>query len=352
MEHPWWEIGTIYPTEPYYLVDKYYAHVSDDRYQRAAWRFRDAAQERLGIQNCCAGISAVHHGQDGIAAAGKLWRDLRSGRLPSDISQRTLAILSDVGGISESMWRKFWLHRWVNNPPNELTLAVVLDEKPNRDSRVTLGSERDALGMARIQLDWRLSADDERSMAILAQRVAGEITRLGHGRVRLHPALQDPTGGWARAGNLIGHDTASEAPPMHISWHHIGTTRMAASARDGVVDADCRVHGTANLFVAGSSVFPTAGIANPTMTIVALALRLGDRLKQTGFAAAAPAIAEPLTPGHDHVALPDKPAVLEPSGTLLLQGGLKVRARLAPSGAASVLGTRRCCSVMAAPRAR
>ena len=71
---------------------------------------------------------------------------------------------------------------------------------------------------------------------------------------------------------------------MHISWHHMGTTRMAASPREGVVDADCRVHGTANLFVAGSSVFPTTGNANPTLTIVALALRLADHLKDTGLA--------------------------------------------------------------------
>ena len=161
---------------------------------------------------------------------------------------------------------------------------MVLDARPNPDSRVTLGPERDALGMPRLQLDWQLSADDERSMALLAQRVAGELTRLGHGRVRLHPALQDPTGGWARAGNLAGHGIASEAPEMEISWHHIGTTRMAASPRDGVVDGNCRVHGTANLYVAGSSVFPTAGNANPTLTIVALALRLGDHLKQSGFA--------------------------------------------------------------------
>jgi choline dehydrogenase-like flavoprotein len=221
---------------------------------------------------------------DGIAAAAKAWHDLRHGRIPDEIVDRTLAILGDIGGISESIWRKFWLHRRINRRPEQLKLLVVLDAKPNPDSRVRLGPERDALGMPRLQLDWRLSADDERSMASVVQRVAGELTRLGHGRVRLHAALQDPTGGWARAGNLAGHGIASEAPEMEISWHHIGTTRMAASPREGVVDGNCRVHGTANLYVAGSSVFPTAGTANPTLTIVALALRLGDHLKQTGFA--------------------------------------------------------------------
>lgn len=66
---------------------------------------------------------------------------------------------------------------------------------------------------------------------------------------------------------------------MHISWHHMGTTRMAADPAQGVVDATCRVHGTGNLYLAGSSVFPTTGNANPTLTIVALALRLADHLK-------------------------------------------------------------------------
>ena len=66
---------------------------------------------------------------------------------------------------------------------------------------------------------------------------------------------------------------------MSLSWHHMGTTRMATSPREGVVDANCRVHGMRNFFVAGSSVFPTSGHANPTLTIVALALRLADHLQ-------------------------------------------------------------------------
>jgi choline dehydrogenase-like flavoprotein len=63
------------------------------------------------------------------------------------------------------------------------------------------------------------------------------------------------------------------------NFHHLGTTRMAADARRGVVDENCRLHETENLYVAGSSVFPSAGFANPTLTIVALAIRLADHLK-------------------------------------------------------------------------
>jgi choline dehydrogenase-like flavoprotein len=170
----------------------------------------------------------------------------------------------------------------VNKPVSEVRLAVVLDQAPNPASRVTLSTERDAPGMPKVRLDWRLSEADERSMEALALTVAGELARLGLGRVQLHEAVT-PASGWARAGNLTGYGVAPDAPEMKISWHHIGTTRMAATPEDGVVDGDCRVHGVQNLFVAGSSVFPTAGNANPTLTIVALALRLADHLKADGL---------------------------------------------------------------------
>ena len=67
---------------------------------------------------------------------------------------------------------------------------------------------------------------------------------------------------------------------VSYGYHHMGTTRMNANPKHGVVNADCRVHGIGNLYVAGSSVFPTSGSANPTLTIVALALRLADQIKR------------------------------------------------------------------------
>jgi choline dehydrogenase-like flavoprotein len=62
--------------------------------------------------------------------------------------------------------------------------------------------------------------------------------------------------------------------------HHMGTTRMGADPKTSVVDKDCRTHQVTNLYIAGSSVFPTAGDSNPTLTIVALAHRLADTLKK------------------------------------------------------------------------
>jgi choline dehydrogenase-like flavoprotein len=135
------------------------------------------------------------------------------------------------------------------------------EPSPDPESRVTLDHEVDALGLRRAKLDWKLAARDGESMWRTLELVSRELgkRRLGRGLVMLD--AKDP---WQ--------------PPLHEANHHIGTTRMGTDAATSVVNADGQVHGIANLYVAGSSVFPTAGCANPTLTIVALALKLGEHL--------------------------------------------------------------------------
>lgn len=95
--------------------------------------------------------------------------------------------------------------------------------------------------------------------------IAIEFARLGLGRCRIEPWLSAGAAGWESG--------------ISETFHQMGTTRMSADPRYGVVDADCRVHGVQNLYIGGSSVFPTGGHANPTLTIVALALRMASHLK-------------------------------------------------------------------------
>lgn len=133
---------------------------------------------------------------------------------------------------------------------------------PNPDSRVTLSDETDALGVRRVHVDWRLTEQDLRSVNATFDRIAKLMGQYELGRVRLDPEAE---AGYAQE-------------KFHPGYHHMGTTRMHEDPTRGVVNADCRVHGIDNLFVAGSSVFPTYGYANPTFTIVALAVRLADHL--------------------------------------------------------------------------
>ena len=139
------------------------------------------------------------------------------------------------------------------------------EQAPNPASRVTLGAERDAMGMRRVRFDWQLTELDKRSMRVYYEELGREMGRSGAGRVQIMDWLLEDDRSW----------------PDFLSggWHHMGTTRMHRDPRHGVVDANCRVHGVGNLYVAGASTFTTAGAVNPTLTLVALTLRLSDRLK-------------------------------------------------------------------------
>lgn len=141
---------------------------------------------------------------------------------------------------------------------------IRCEQAPNPDSRVTLSAERDPLGVRRPVLSWQLLDLDRHTLARASRIYASILGRAGLARVRLQPALLD---GLSEGSEWIAND-----------WHHMGTTRMAEGRERGVVDADCRIHGIDNCFVAGASVFPSAGARNPTLTLVALALRLADHL--------------------------------------------------------------------------
>jgi len=150
-------------------------------------------------------------------------------------------------------------------------LSARAEQAPNPSSRVRLSRERDALGIPKLELDWRFSELDRRTLRVVAQKLDAELRHAGAGRVAQEDWLREGGPLWL-TDPLIGNHAIG-------GFHHMGTTRMSADPTRGVVDADCRVHGLANLYVAGSSVFPTSGWANPTLTILALTLRLAALLE-------------------------------------------------------------------------
>jgi choline dehydrogenase-like flavoprotein len=152
----------------------------------------------------------------------------------------------------------------LRNRTNRFSLEFQSEQQPLASSRVTLVPEVDALGMRKLKVDWRYCQADIDSAERTLQLIAAELSRTGVGRLeweseRLEEDLM-------RYGAYGGH--------------HIGTARMGTNPRHSVVDPDCRVHSVGNLYVAGSAVFPTSSQANPTLTLIALSLRLADRLAQ------------------------------------------------------------------------
>ena len=172
------------------------------------------------------------------------------------------SIIHDMEGRRQYVESKVFRREGV--PVTGTKLFLNLEPVPNPDSRIRLSGERDAVGMRKVIVDWNVTAEDKHHGAAVLRLLGAEVARSGFGRVR--SLLED------------GDDDNWPAD-MYGDQHHMGTTRMHRDGSLGVVNEDCRVHGVANLYVAGSSVFPTAGAANPTLTITALALRLADHLK-------------------------------------------------------------------------
>lgn len=146
-------------------------------------------------------------------------------------------------------------------------LFTRIEQAPNPNSRITLDTETDELGMRRAVLHWELTPLEKRSIRKIYELIGWQTGIAEKGRARLMEYLQDE------------HDY-SWPSFTGGGWHHMGTTRMSDNAKEGVVDKNCKVHGIGNLYMAGSSCYVTAGAPNPTLTIVALTLRLSDHLKK------------------------------------------------------------------------
>ena len=158
----------------------------------------------------------------------------------------------------------------VRSPGNRFSVDFHAEQEPNPASRVKLSQERDDLGMHRLEVDWRYTPGDVHTVGESLRLLQGDFAATGAASFAYDPASVEFE--MTRYGAYGGH--------------HIGTLRMGNDPRTSMVDPDCRVHGVANLYVAGSAAFPTSSQANPTLTIVALALRLSDHLKESRHDAA------------------------------------------------------------------
>jgi choline dehydrogenase-like flavoprotein len=155
------------------------------------------------------------------------------------------------------------------------TLDVHAEQLPNPASRITLAGAQDRFGVRHPRIDWRYTQADIRTVRGTLSLIGSALETGGHGTLAWDP-------------DAVEADILRDGA---YGGHHLGTARMSADPRHGVVDAACRVHGIDNLYVAGGAVFATSGQANPTLTILALALRLAAHLRERLREAAGGAVA-------------------------------------------------------------
>jgi choline dehydrogenase-like flavoprotein len=176
--------------------------------------------------------------------------------LPRDLPSHAMKALAGIPSIFDTaMYEKTG-----RREADSIQLMAMAEQAPNPESRVTLSAKVNSLGLQRVKLDWRPTSQDTSSIIRSEAIIAEELHRSGIAEVR--DPLSSANVKWQYSGQ----------------WHQLGTTRMGTDPEHSVVDAECRVHGVDNLWITGGSVFPTGGYANPTLTIIAMALRLGETL--------------------------------------------------------------------------
>jgi choline dehydrogenase-like flavoprotein len=262
MDHPRGIVGTFPTSKSAEILRRfglYHVSFASRSYRfRHGFRLSPTVQSREHLLNCAAWLDEDVLEDDPWRALTRILRG--ESRSAKDI--RAIFSNSDMllRGAVDLVVRKRGLARRLE----ALYLMCMTEQLPDPESRITLSDRTDRFGMPLSRIDWKINEAEERSIRRIAELVAAEVARLGYEP----PQLES----WV---------TSNEALPSTFRdiGHPTGTTRMSDDPGQGVVNAQCQVHGVDGLFVVGSSVFPTAGHANPTQMIVALAIRTADILK-------------------------------------------------------------------------
>jgi choline dehydrogenase-like flavoprotein len=191
------------------------------------------------------------------------FRGLLSGRFNSSLKAIPSQLLSAIVLGVPMIWHYVVNHRIASPANSQIFLRIMLEQRQLKDSKITLIEETDQLGMRIPVLEWKVDGHDE----VRTIQIAADLAKRYFESNDIAELLVDER---VRAGKPEILDEFTD------TYHHMGTTRMACTASQGVVDKNCRVFGTSNLYICGAAVFPSAGFANPTLTAMALALRLSE----------------------------------------------------------------------------
>jgi choline dehydrogenase-like flavoprotein len=225
-------------------------------------RLAPELQEREGTLNVAAMMTFVSDTDEALGQLKTTAKHLLRGRL-GEVSGGDLAyMVGHMPLLARQVWRYSVQHRAYNPADARIFLRVHCEQEPESASSITLAESRDALGLLRTRLDWRISDFELRTI----REYVGAAQRALAGMVRMVPdeALM--------AGDPQFRSECDD------SNHHMGGMRMASGGREGVVDADLLLHGVRNVYICSAAVFPTSGFSNPTHTLLALAVRLADHL--------------------------------------------------------------------------
>lgn len=271
MEHPAGRIARVDTPQPFEMWSTFRKRfVRNGPPLAPALRLGDATQEREQALNGIVTLKLQRDPKLGPTISNKLYQNIKHSMNPTRSGRALDHIYRGVRAWLQAHVRDTIARAKAKAGKTSIYLITRGEQAPNPDSRVLLSNERDTLGNPRADLQWKLGELDKHSQRVLVRTFDAELRRMGKGSATPSDWLADPDPQWPIDPTVGNHPLAN--------YHQMGGTRMSNDPGSGVVDSDCRVHGYGNLYVAGSSVFPTGGWANPTLTIIAMALRLADHL--------------------------------------------------------------------------
>jgi choline dehydrogenase-like flavoprotein len=225
---------------------------------------RPELQRRLGCTNVMGHVVYGFTEESGFYELRRIMRAIQSKKNPIPSPMGAWRLLRFSNDALRMLFGQFLAKRRVSSRFARSYLAIDCEQAPLFESRITLGDKTDALGVPRAVLDWRLSDLERHTLREYMRRFRATWEAMDLGEADWSTAL----------------DGDSWMEECDDTYHHAGTTRMHTNARRGVVDTNLKVHGIANLYIGSMSVFPTSSCANPTLTMMALCIRLADHLKQ------------------------------------------------------------------------
>jgi len=257
MEHPCMVGGEIDARDAYALQSVFGTRLR--HWRRYSVRLSAASkwQESNRLLNISASLMWLYDGND-IGPLAELRRFLMR---PS---------LSGVAGVAKNAGRlsgsvlPLLREGLIYKPGARAQISLMVEQEPSRESYIALSDQRDAFGDRKARLHWTVSRLSWETIVGFIQTLGAEVSRVGLGEVRSVPGL-----------GLDAPDWESRLSDVN---HHMGGARMSDTAADGVVDRHLQVWGVPNLYVGSAAVFPTSSHSNPTLTLLALAARLVDRL--------------------------------------------------------------------------
>ncbi len=266
MDHPVAKGAILVPTKKPREFKKFMGPSRPHEQVTSFFDLHRSVQEKEELMNIKSPLQAVtkFYASKGVESFHALNRAIGSQNLHGDLLDHVGNIASEIDMVVEGISRRYFGFRLFDSAENGgyYVLDTMMESPPEPQHRVELGSERDKFGQRRVVLNYIITNRVKENLWRALTLMATEFGRAGVGRMRL---LE--TQGLRIWDDLINYGS-----------HHMGTTRAHDDPKHGVVDANLKVHGISNLFMAGSSVFPTGGHVPPTLTIVALSIRLSDYL--------------------------------------------------------------------------